>query len=722
MKTMILIFVFAFTLQNQCLAQTFDPTWAGRFQTVLDSIVNAKKIKGASAAVFVPGQGIWTGVSGISTPGVPITPDMRFGIASNTKLFIAVLILKLQEQGILSLEDQLDKWIPSYPNIDSTATIRQVLSHQAGFYDFIEDNPNWNNQVLGNPEHIWTTEETLSKTGKPGFPPGKGWKYSSTGYILIGKVIEAATGKTWVENMHELILTPLELNETFIYPEEEPNGLVAMEWNGESVMANTPIKSEYSMFNAAGAMFSTSKDMVKWYNELFSGNVLSDASMKYLTDFDPVELYSLGLIAFNIAHPYYMHVGISIGYKDIICYNAYTKSIVCLFTNSGTDFSRYYIVDVVTPLLKVLMKEFPKKANDAGIVSIINPGQHVFSETTEPELILANHGTTPLTSVSIHYRLDNGETDSLQWTGSINADTTALVTLPTISISEGLHWLTVYTTHPNGQPEGYYYNDTTKISFIRHSAAIQAFPYIQDFSEVEFPPEGWITNSNALAQWKPTSLYTFDDNYSIVKNNYSDKNSGAIYDLDMPPMNLNNQDDPRLSFYYAYANYFGRNDSLIILVSSDYGANWDTLFAQGGRNLSTGYYTYETFHPRAAHWKNITIPLLEHQSPEVLIRFRDINYNGNNLYLDLVKIEEQPVGIDQLSHNIPMQVYPNPATDQITITGLPLNTEVKITDLHGRVIRVLRTDSETVNLPLNGFQKGIYLLKTTVGMQKLIVQ
>lgn len=58
---------------------------------------------------------------------------MRFGIGSNTKLFISTVMAKLQEQGVLSLDDHLYQWLPSYPNIDSTATIRQLLSHQTGF-------------------------------------------------------------------------------------------------------------------------------------------------------------------------------------------------------------------------------------------------------------------------------------------------------------------------------------------------------------------------------------------------------------------------------------------------------------------------------------------------------------------------------------------------------------------------------------------------------------
>ena len=111
MKKLLFISIILASIQSNTIAQTFDTIWANRFQTVLDSIVTANNIKGASAALYVPGQGTWTGVSGISSPGVPITEDMRFGIGSNTKTFIATLVLKLQELGLLSIDDSIYQYL-----------------------------------------------------------------------------------------------------------------------------------------------------------------------------------------------------------------------------------------------------------------------------------------------------------------------------------------------------------------------------------------------------------------------------------------------------------------------------------------------------------------------------------------------------------------------------------------------------------------------------------
>ena len=161
MKKLLIIIAVAFILHHNSHAQsTFDPTWAARFQTVLDSVVAADNIMGATAAVMAPGEGIWSGISGNSMPGVPLTSEMRFGIGSNTKLFIAVTMMKLQEEGLLSLDDHLYQWLPSYSYIDSSITIRQLLSHQSGIYNYTDNNSFWN-EVYADTAHFWTPQEIL---------------------------------------------------------------------------------------------------------------------------------------------------------------------------------------------------------------------------------------------------------------------------------------------------------------------------------------------------------------------------------------------------------------------------------------------------------------------------------------------------------------------------------------------------------------------------------
>ena len=192
MKKIMITTITAFILQLSGFCQSgFDPGWATRFQEVLDSVRLAENVMGVAAAVYTPDQGIWTGISGNSIPGQLLTPDMRLGIGSNTKLFIAVTMMKLQEANVLSLDDHLYQWLPTFPYIDSSITIRQLLNHQSGIRSFT-DNPDFWATVLGDTSHLWTLPEILGYVWPPYFEPGTAWRYSNTNYILAGMIINSS--------------------------------------------------------------------------------------------------------------------------------------------------------------------------------------------------------------------------------------------------------------------------------------------------------------------------------------------------------------------------------------------------------------------------------------------------------------------------------------------------------------------------------------------------
>ena len=112
-----------------------------KLQNVLDERIRNYGTRGVSAAVIIPYQKVWKGVSGISHNNVSMNPDMLFAIGSITKNFVATLTLKLAEEGVLSLDDPLSKWLPDYPHIDNTIIIRQLLDHTSGIYMWIIRKP-----------------------------------------------------------------------------------------------------------------------------------------------------------------------------------------------------------------------------------------------------------------------------------------------------------------------------------------------------------------------------------------------------------------------------------------------------------------------------------------------------------------------------------------------------------------------------------------------------
>ncbi len=355
MKKIILILTFAFFITH-AKAQTFNPLLAAMLQDTLNTYVSQiSNIKGMSASVFIPGQGVWTGVTGNSYSGKPITKDMRFGIASNTKLFVGVMMLKLAESKVFSLDDSIKKWVTiSNPNINPAITIRQLLNHTSGVSDPFSVSP-WFDTIKLNPTRVFTPNEVLGWIGTPYFPVGTSWQYSNTNYLIAGMVAQSASGISLAKLIRDSILNPLNMDSTFIDFEEPANGTLAHRWWNTIDYHDTSRVSLNSSLGYAGNLFSTSSEMVQWYDALFSGKVLSKKSMEELTSFvytvNPILSYGLGLSRdVTQGLPYWGHGGSTWGYKSKMMYDSCLKVAVGGFANSfpagmdGVTFLLYRVV------------------------------------------------------------------------------------------------------------------------------------------------------------------------------------------------------------------------------------------------------------------------------------------------------------------------------------------------------------------------------------------
>jgi D-alanyl-D-alanine carboxypeptidase len=333
-------------------AQTFNAQLSNMLQDTLNTYVSQiSNIKGMSASVYIPGQGVWTGVSGNSYTGQPITGDMRFGIASNSKLFASVMMLKLAENNIISLEDSLHDWLTiSNANINPNITIRQLLNHTSGISDPFFTSP-WFDTICNNATRVFTPNEVLGWVGAPLFAAGTSYGYSNTNYVLAGMVAQSATGHSLATLIRDNILTPLNMDSTFIDVEEPVNGTIAHRWWNRVV---NPVTQDYhdtsrvglnSAVGYAGSIFSTSSEMVQWYNALFSGQVINESSMNELTTFiatsNPAYQYGLGLSRdLTQGLRYWGHGGRTWGYKSRMIYDTCLHVSVAGLSNadpSGVD-------------------------------------------------------------------------------------------------------------------------------------------------------------------------------------------------------------------------------------------------------------------------------------------------------------------------------------------------------------------------------------------------
>ena len=650
MKRLIL-FLFIATFTNLLNAQTtspgFNQTWAAQMQAAIDNAVANGEVKGVSVAVTFPGQGTFIGVGGLSKEGVPITPDMQFGVGSHSKTFTAVLMLKLQELNLLSLNDPVSQWLPNHPYIDPSITIRHLLTHKSGIFDFeTEIDPHENffenmDTFVYGPDIFYTPQDVLAMIGPSHFPKGESYSYSNTNHLLAAMIIEAVTGKSFVENLHEYILDPLDLDSTFVAAYEAPNGNVACAWHLGDNLGNVPLNAPHSMYLGSGSIYSTAYEMVQWYDNLFSGNVISQASLQELSNFDGASYYGIGLqLRWWPAFPnddLYIHGGWVPGYTSDVGFDIKKGSIHSILANDENNYS------VLIPILTILYDSYPRLQNDAGIKKIISPTTQKCTTTIIPQVVLKNYGSANLSSVTIKYQTDAGVLNSFLWTGNLQPDQEVLVSLPSISVPAGSHSFRSFTENPNNSADHYAFNNEALSAFNINTSGIPV-PFDEGF-EGSFPPTGWIAENKTVNDWKKSSLLLLTGSGSAVKNNWYD-NTGESYDLELPAINLSSIPNPVLSFNYAYRFYgHGHADGLSILVSTNCGQSYHSVFNKSGQSLKTttrGYIEggYENgFYPGDNEWGQRTINLSAFKNNNnVLIKFRATNANGDNLYLDNVKV------------------------------------------------------------------------------------
>ena len=231
-------------------------------------------VPGAAWGIVIDGELAHTGVTGYrDVPSkAPVTPDTVFRIASMTKSFTAIAIMKLRDEGKLSLEDPAEKYVPemkalAYPTSDSPKiTIRHLLSHAEGFP---EDNP-WGDQQLAD------TDEQLSAMIRDGIPfsnaPGVAYEYSNFGFAILGRVVANVVDpspkrprvQAYTSYINENVLRPLGLTSTTLEPSRVPADRLAhgyrwedAQWKNEPLLAN-------GSFGSMGGMLTTLSDLGRY--------------------------------------------------------------------------------------------------------------------------------------------------------------------------------------------------------------------------------------------------------------------------------------------------------------------------------------------------------------------------------------------------------------------------------------------------------------------------
>ncbi len=319
-------------------------------QQILDRWRHRADLPAVTLAVDAPGRPLFAAAAGTAEGGggAPVTVTAQFRAASITKLFVATVLLRLVEEGRLTLDDPLARHVPGYPGAERI-TIRHLLTHTSGVPDY-GLTAGFGRRLLADRERRWHTDEILALVAgtRPDFPPGAGYRYSNTGYLLLGKVIDAVTGSTWAAEVRRRIIVPLGLRHTFVAGAEPvPGGVLPGYFDAdndgdrENVETGGPWPALETTEGPAGAIVSTAPDFATFGSALFRGRLVSPASVRQMVSEGPHHPrnsnYGLGV---EISRPDYRtvlwgHGGFVPGFRSVLWYAPQHDVTVAVLANDA---------------------------------------------------------------------------------------------------------------------------------------------------------------------------------------------------------------------------------------------------------------------------------------------------------------------------------------------------------------------------------------------------
>jgi len=313
-----------------CSTRSFDNLNQEMEYLVSGFIANDQSVRNCVLSV-VKGDGSfsWSGAAGIARQDGqrPMTKDTPIYIASITKLYTATAIMGLYEKGALSLNDPMGRYLPEGlirgihrfegKDYSQEITIKQLLSHTSGIADYYSERPKGGKSLfelfLEEPNRSWTVDKTIERARddlKPNFPPGTDASYSDTNFQLLGKVIEAITGRPLHIAYQDFFFRPLGLKHTWLIGYSEPQitpsaGPADVFYKDINI---TKIRSNGSYW-ADGGIVSTVEEMIIFLKSLNEGRIIRGDTLKLMHNWHKLQFplqYGYGTMYFKL--PWFIDV------------------------------------------------------------------------------------------------------------------------------------------------------------------------------------------------------------------------------------------------------------------------------------------------------------------------------------------------------------------------------------------------------------------------------
>ncbi|WP_338399814.1 serine hydrolase domain-containing protein [Streptomyces caatingaensis] len=263
-------------------------------------------------------HGSWHGSAGVAdlTTHRPRLSLDRFRIGSISKVFTSVVLLQLESEGRLSLDDTVERRLPGVLRGNGhdgrRVTVRQLLNHTSGVFNYTEDPGLWRQLTTDFPRHRYDTRKPAELVAtavghRPYFEPGKGWHYSNTNYVLAGMVVEKVTGHSYADEIRRRVLRPLDLRNTTLpgtsprMPDPHGRGYSKLRTDGRDARIHDTTELNPSWGWAAGEMISTTGDLTRFYEALLGGRLLPPHQQRELLTTVPAGQAGIGSYGLGIA-------------------------------------------------------------------------------------------------------------------------------------------------------------------------------------------------------------------------------------------------------------------------------------------------------------------------------------------------------------------------------------------------------------------------------------
>jgi D-alanyl-D-alanine carboxypeptidase len=418
---------------------SYDTTLPARIIASMNATYGKQRLyarHGVACSIHIPGHPDWSGAIGLNDETNPMDTGLVFEVASNTKTFVTALIMKLQDQGKLSIKDSIGKWLlKKYPNVDGQITIEQLLNHSSGIYDYLNDDPKATVFVefFTDPTKRWTPDSILfNHVGAPNFKAGTSYKYSNTNFVLAGLIAESAGGAPLGTQIHTNFIDPLKLTRTFFGGEDSIPLPFAHNWsyadtsNPEIDYYDVDKTGQLSGAWGAGNIVATTSDLLRWCTLLYTGQVVSKAAlaeMMAVHRWPDGSYYGLGTSRAPYGNKFlFGHGGSLLGFKSTMLANPKDSITVVVYMNSDPEFVNGKVIDATTndyildvfneiyrapasvseekPAMVIALSAFPNPATDH-VTFYFRTGKEsmnkltIYNELGEPVKTLLNESLAP---------------------------------------------------------------------------------------------------------------------------------------------------------------------------------------------------------------------------------------------------------------------------------------------------------------------------------------